>query len=1407
MKYTLQLLFLLLLCGFTSLAQDAVKNEISAFTAKTGATATIGKATNAVNFIKFPASKAAKLTGTDPKDKALLFVKQNAGLFKAKWDKEAYAVKETKKDDYGLEHVALQQYVDGVPVYDGVLKFHFNRSTDLSSMNGNFISVPKLKTVPSISQDEAASAAIKLVTGQRLGQFAAPLKVNRNTLYIFQKGLAQGYPGRIHLVFEVEVANDADVREFVFVDAHSKEIVEQFTGMHSIDRKLYEKSISPANLKWQESNGTAGAAFAALDIWQKSEVVSAGYLYNLMKNTFGHVSYDNAGAPMITINNNPDINCPNATWNGRTANYCTGTASDDVVAHEWAHAYTEYTSGLIYAWQAGAINESFSDIWGETVDQLNNYMDEAESADLRTGCGSSARWKLGEKATAFSGALRDMWNPNCEGDPGKVSDPQYWCASTDNGGVHINSGIVNHAYALLVDGGSYNGQTISGLGLTKAAHIFWRAQSHYMTSTTDFASLADILEASLVDLTGVNLPALSTGESAAGLSGEIITAGDSEQLAKVIAAVELRRANACGFQKLLADVPEICSRASPESAIFYENFESGLTNWTVTAAGNGQNWVPRNWILKTNAPGGRSGNVVFGVDLNAGDCISNFQNGLISIASPVITIPAGTSGPFNMAFDHFVATETGYDGGNIKYRINGGPWLLLPASAFTANGYNKILIANSGNPLQGQPGFSGTDEGSVGGSWGQSRVDLGRIGLAAGQTIQFQWDLGTDGCGGLEGWYLDDIRVYSCSTPSVQFVTTTSMVNEGEANISSLSPNACLKYVEKTVTVKINKAPAQPVTITLNTPTGSAKQGITADYSFSPSSFVLNAGNLSQDIKVRVYDDAYVEDNETFTLTYTLSNPSGGDGYAESFNQSHTFTITDNDKVPTIMAMTLVSEDFEQGMPAGWTVVGGGTYPSAWSVVQLAGAALDPAKPKLLFINSDAAGSVTLDKVVESAPFNTVGMTSINLSFLEYFYVWPSSFAEQALVDVWDGTAWRNVLTQSQATGTSGSWTSPAMRNIPIPVAYANALMKIRFRYVANYDYWWGVDNVKITGEAPKQIQSAKSVSPDEQYLGPNSSVHFYDPESGNLLAKINNLSSHDYGCTTVAVDREGVDATNWQGSYLMTNKTFKVTPAYNNPAGSYEIVLYYRSSELPNFNGAKIRSMGKSSNGIMSAVSGNINYSEVQGNPALASGLSFTATFQTGFSGFGLSDVSPFTPLPVTLSGFEGRHTDGGNLITWTTSSEVRHSHFEVERAADAKKLTVVARISGKGDSNELRSYKYLDTRPVNGIIYYRLKAVDTDGSFTYSKIISVDAGNPGSVHFYPNPVQAILNIKLPDKHLEAVDLRIINSLGQEVLNKKNIRTEQGNFTQDIHKLPSGIYRFILSGRDTGYHFSIFKF
>jgi Zn-dependent metalloprotease len=1395
--------------SFVAFAQNSRQRDIDAFIAQTGAIATTDKATNSLNFLRFPIGQALTLEGARSEQKAMAFLIKYPALFEKKTDKDSYQIKESKRDHYGLDHVTLQQYYDRVPVFDGVLKFHFNKERGLTSLNGNFIIAQKLNTTPSISSEIAGQRAIQMVTGQKMGKFSAPLKINKNTLLVFQKGLAQGYKGALHLVYEVEVRNDADVREFLYIDAHSNELVEQFTGMHGIDRKLYETSVSVPNLKWQEADGIPSAKFTALDQWQKSEIESAGHMYNLMKNAFGHNSYDNAGATMVTINNDPNVGCPNASWNGITASYCTGTASDDVVAHEWAHAYTEHTSNLIYAWQAGAMNEAYSDIWGETVDQLNGYFDNGENNALRNGCASSARWRMGEQAGAFGGALRDMWDPTCNDAPGKISDPQYWCAYNDNGGVHTNSGILNHAFALLVDGGTYNGHSIAGLGLTKTAHLFWHAQVTHMISTTDFAAQADILEASLLELIGIDLPKLTTSAAPGGSSGIKFTASDLQQLLKVNLAVEMREENGCGFAKLFAPVEPLCKGAEQGNAFFIENFENGMGAWTPTNIGSTPTWTQRDWIIDNTPPDGRSGTVAFASDLNAGDCVADFQNGVMSFTSPVISIPVNAAGPFMLAFDHYISLEQGFDGGNISFSVEGGAWQLIPKAAFMENGYNSSV--NGGNPFTGQEAFSGGDQGSTSSGWGNSRIDLSSLGLNAGQTIRLRWDLSSDGCIGWDGWYIDDVRVYSCTTPTVQFVSAAATLNEGEANIGGLQPNICLPYVEKLITIKINKAPSKPVTVTLNAPTGTATQGQTSDYTITPTSFILQAGSLSKDILLKIYNDGYIEGNETVGLTYSLSTPAGGDATTESFNQEHKMTIIDNDIVPGTGSLDLVSSDFNSGPPFGWNVVGGGGYPNTWCVREIEGGALDPNGHPLLFISSYDKGPGLIDKIIETPAFNSTAMTSLNLSFLEYFAVYdydnsvPADFFEQAFVDVWDGSSWHNLLTQDEASGSSGAWDQPFLRNIAIPLNYRNPAMKVRFRYVADYDYWWLIDNVKIHGNYSTNVQSLVSANPDSQYLGPNSTVYFYDPTSGDLIAKIKNLTAHDYGCTSVQVDRAGNDETAWIGAKNITKKTFKVTPTNDNLNGNYEITLYYKASELANFNGTDIKSMGKSEGGIQQATAANSMTAPVQ-MAAFNNDFAYTATFNSGFSGFGLSDAAAGGALPVTLAKFEGEQTSEGNLLLWETSSEVSNDHFVVERSRDARKFDEITKIAGVGTSAVRNAYSFTDCHYDKGLNYYRLKQVDTDGSFAYSRMIAIESDGMKEIKYFPNPVQSLLNIELPNPNMLQCNVKVFNSAGQCVVAKERVKISKGKMSLDLAKLPAGVYQIVVSDDITTHNFSVVK-
>jgi Zn-dependent metalloprotease len=380
----------------------------------------------------------------------------------------------------------------------------------------------------------------------------------------------------------------------------------------------------------------------------------------------------------------------------------------------------------------------------------------------------SYRWQMAEDS--IYGALRDMRSPRCYANPAKTSDREYFCGSNDQGGVHENSGIPNHAYALMTDGGAFNGQTIQPIGLTKAAHIHFRAMTLYLTPTSDFSDHAEALEAAAADLIGINLPSLITGLP----SGEVISAVDVEQVHRVTLAVELRNPpTQCGLPTVLTkDPPADNCPAEPITGktIFGDDFEHHpLSSWTISReVGSTATFIARDWSFVKQLPD-RAGSGFFGPD-PIDDCTSPppGQVGVLHLDSPLITLPRVMLGGPHLSFDHWVALERGYDGGQLKISVNGGPYRLVEPPAFTFNAYNTNLFPPIPgyellfSPSAGEPAFSGTDEASFKGSWGTSIVDLTRY-ARSGDRIRLRWDLSTDYCFGTNhGWYLDNVRVYAC---------------------------------------------------------------------------------------------------------------------------------------------------------------------------------------------------------------------------------------------------------------------------------------------------------------------------------------------------------------------------------------------------------------------------------------------------------------------------------------------------------------------------------------------------------------------------------------------------------------------------------------------------------------------
>jgi Zn-dependent metalloprotease len=894
-----------------------------------------GRSTGKVNFIRLNPEVSGGLTSraknTELHAAAMNFLRAKGHVFGLSEPETELTGGVVTTGGIGDSHLSYLQTYRGMPVFGGTLKLHFNSSGELRAVNGNIVPYLNIDTTPVVSSDTAANKAVAQVS-QKTNNLG--LRSLSARLLIYRTGMAQGVPGENHLAWQIEVASGINIREFVFVDAQNGEVVDQISGKYDAkDRRLYDSGgISeippsyPLIPFWRE-----GFLFPTGNSLADPIILGSGETYDFYKKSFGRDSYDGNGGPMVSFFNFGFAENAFQDFFGNQAVtvYGDGFTSDDVVAHEWTHAYTAFTHGLIYAWQPGALNEAYSDIFGEVIDLTNGRgldlpgggRDIAENAcsifstplpvvrintpmaiageyeaaynvfgsgapDLSTaglradivrvddgvgdpadGCSTpfanatdvngkiafidvsfdcfavtkvknaqlngavavvlanevyfgdaevpfggdgtvtsipavnvgkstgdlirnqltngvnatlfntsarnsdnTYRWLLGEEDVAYGKieAFRDMWNPNCYFNPTRGRDSQYQCADYDNGGVHSNSSIPNHTFALLADGGNFNGQTIRGIGLTKAAHIYFRAMTVYQVPFTDFADHAEALETSAHDLLGRDLPDVRTGLP----SGERIGPSDLRQLHSATLATELRDPpTQCDFRPILGKNPpsNSCSLSGRQGTIFSDSFEGNpFVRWTTRReVASESTFRGGNWSWVRDLPDGRRGSGFFAYDFEGG-CSLPYpsQNGVLELVGPVITIPGGLAAGPHLSFDHWVELEDGYDGAQLMISVNGGPFGLVDPSAFIYNSYNRNLLNSpfSTNVRMGQPAFSGTDAGSLTGSWGTSIVDLSLY-ANGGDTIRLRFDMSTDYCFGTgSGWYLDNVRVYSCDS-------------------------------------------------------------------------------------------------------------------------------------------------------------------------------------------------------------------------------------------------------------------------------------------------------------------------------------------------------------------------------------------------------------------------------------------------------------------------------------------------------------------------------------------------------------------------------------------------------------------------------------------------------------------
>ncbi len=192
-------------------------------------------------------------------------------------------------------------------------------------------------------------------------------------------------------------------------------------------------------------------------------------------------------------------------------------------------------------------------------------------------------------------------------------------------------------------------------------------------------------------------------------------------------------------------------------------------------------------------------------------------------------------------------------------------------------------------------------------------------------------------------------------------------------------------------------------------------------------------------------------------------------------------------------------------------------------------------------------------------------------------------------------------------------------------------------------------------------------------------------------------------------------------------------------------------------------------------------------GGTATAVRTGITNTTFWGDFGIGFGNA----PLPVEWLSFTGRPESGYVSLEWKTASETGNDHFILERSADGISYDAVGFVPGNGNTSTISSYSYIDTDPLRGISYYRLRQVDYNGRSEFSPIVPVRFGAGATViSLYPNPVREKAWLMLQSEETTITALEIFDARGKLALSQTLQLVKGSNGLQlDLGRLPAGIY------------------
>lgn len=486
-----------------------------------------------------------------PEANAIAVLDNLSGIMGIREAQHEFAAKQVQGDTLGFRHVRADQTYQGLKVFGGEVIVHFNQEGAAYQVNGRYVPDIAVDVKAQITSDDAMRLATEDLAG--LGKSnAAPLRQPELVIFAYKTEPRLAYAltmtcepiaenawrywidaqdNRVLLRYNdvkfasTNIAGAILAGEEVTTNMVTVTNCIALTGTNYLQGTNYQYAwgtnslwevynYSTDNIKYPvdhaDWDGTVRIAFRTNSTWlpedrtEMSAAVNFDHVLQYYSNVLHRSSYDTRGTNAYVLVHY-GVNYVNAFWDtisafwfgdgdGSSAN---SLAVLDVCGHEFTHAVTEYSAGLVYAYESGALNESFSDIFGACVEF--HYQPDGR-ANYPSRAAGKADWLVGEDAWLSATALRDMRNPSNTNTVGVGNEQAsrykgtYWYTGTgDNGGVHYNSGVQNFFFYLLSDGGSGvndgNAYNVTGIGITNAEQVAYRALTVYCTSVTTYEDI------------------------------------------------------------------------------------------------------------------------------------------------------------------------------------------------------------------------------------------------------------------------------------------------------------------------------------------------------------------------------------------------------------------------------------------------------------------------------------------------------------------------------------------------------------------------------------------------------------------------------------------------------------------------------------------------------------------------------------------------------------------------------------------------------------------------------------------------------------------------------------------------------------------------------------------------------